>query len=65
MYTHIYRYEHTFSFIHDRQVLNKVSPESFWDRFDLRCAHSKYATRNCYDLQISKLKTRLMKRWFQ
>ena len=46
----------------DRQVmtykiLNKLSPESLWDKFELRSVHSRYETRNCHDLQIPRLNT--------
>jgi len=34
------------------KIINKSSPESFWDKFELRSVHSKYDTRNCHDLQI-------------
>ena len=47
------------------KILNKISPESLWDKFDQRSSHSTYATRNCKDLQIPKLKTELMRKSFQ
>ena len=39
------------------KILNKLSPESLRDKFELRSVHSKYKTRNCYDLQIPRLNT--------
>ena len=33
------------------KILNKISPESLWDKFDQRSSHSTYATRNCKDLK--------------
>ena len=38
-------------------ILNKLSPESLWDTFELRSVHSKYETRNCHDVQIPRLNT--------
>ena len=37
------------------KILNKLSPENLWDKFELRLVHSKYETRNCHDLQIPRL----------
>ena len=34
------------------KVINKLSPESLWDKYELRSVHSKYEPRNCQDLQI-------------
>ena len=39
------------------KILNKLSPENLWDKFELRSVRSKYETRNCYDLQIPRLNT--------
>ena len=39
------------------KILNKLSPESLWETFELRSVHSKYETRNCHDLQIPRLNT--------
>ena len=39
------------------KIKNRLSPESLWDKFELRSVHSKYATRNCHDLQIPRLNT--------
>ena len=36
------------------KILNKLSPESLWDKYQYRSAYSNYETRNCNDLQISK-----------
>ena len=47
------------------KVLNKLSPESLWDKFELRSVHSKYETRNCHDLQISRLNTEHAKNGFK
>lgn len=47
------------------KILIKMSPESLWDKFELRYFHSTYATRNCKDLQIPKIKTELMRISFQ
>ena len=45
--------------------MNKLSPESLWDKFELRSAHSKYETRNCHDLQIPRLNTEREKNGFK
>ena len=37
------------------KIINKLSPESPWDKFELRSVHSKYETRNRHDLQIQRL----------
>ena len=39
------------------KIINKLSPESLLDKFQLRSVHSKYETRNCHDLQIQRLNT--------
>ena len=39
------------------KIMNKLIPESLWDKFELRSVHSKYNTSNCYDLQIPRLNT--------
>ena len=47
------------------KIINKLSPESLWDKFDLRSVHSKYETRNCHDLQIPRLNTERPKSGFK
>ena len=37
--------------------MNKLGPASLWDIFELRSTHSRYAPRNCRDLQIPRLNT--------
>ena len=37
------------------KIINKVSPENLWDKFELRSVHSIYETRNCRNLQIPRL----------
>ena len=37
------------------KIINRLSPESLWDKFELRSVHSKYETRNCHDLPIPGL----------
>ena len=43
------------------KIINKLSPESLWDKIELRSVHSKYETWNCYDLQIPRLNTKRAK----
>ena len=45
--------------------MNKLSPESLWDKFELRSMHSSYVTRNCHDLQIPRLNTEHAKKGFK
>ena len=46
-------------------IIHKLSPESLWDKFELRSVHSKYETRNCHDLQIPRLNTERAKNGFK
>ena len=46
------------------KILNKLSPESLWDKYQYRSAYSNYETRNCKDLQIPRLKTEHAKKGF-
>ena len=32
------------------KILNKLSPESLWNKYQYRSAYSNYETRNCKDL---------------
>ena len=47
------------------KIMNKLSPESLWDKFELRSMHSSYVTRNCHDLQIPRLNTEHAKNGFK
>ena len=47
------------------KILNKLSPESLWDKFEPSSVHSKYETRNCHDLQIPILTTEHAKNGFK
>ncbi len=47
------------------KIMNKLSPESLWDKFELRSMHSSYVTRNCHDLQIPRLNTEHAKKGFK
>ena len=47
------------------KIINKLSPESLWDKFELRSIHSKYEIRNCHDLQIPRLSTERAKNGFK
>ena len=46
------------------KILNKLSPESLWEKFQYRSEFSKYKTRNCKDLQIPRLHTEHAKKGF-
>ena len=46
------------------KILNKLSPESLWDKYQYRSAYSSYETRNCKDLQIPRLTTEQAKKGF-
>ena len=47
------------------KILNKISPNSLWEKFYLRSAYLTYETRSCKNLQIPKIKTELMRKIFQ
>ena len=47
------------------KIRNKLSPESFWDKFQQRSLQSNYATRNCRDLQIPRLNTEHAKKSYR
>ena len=47
------------------KIINKLSPESLWDKFELRSVHSKYETMNCCDLQIPRINTERAKNGFK
>ena len=47
------------------KIINKLSPKSLWDKFELRSVHSKYETRNCHDLQILRLNMERAKNGFK
>lgn len=44
------------------KIMNKLSPESLWDKFQQRSSQSNYATRYCRDLQIPRLNTEYAKK---
>ena len=46
------------------KILNKLSPESLWDKYQYRSAYSNYIMRNCKDLQIPRLKLNMPKQDF-
>ena len=47
------------------KIMNKLSPGSLWDKFELRSVHSKYETRNCHYPQIPRLNTERAKNCFK
>ena len=47
------------------KIINKLSPESLLDKFELRLVHSKYETRNFHDLQTPRLYTERAKNDFK
>ena len=47
------------------KIINKLSPESLWDKFESISVHSKYETRNFHDLQIPRLNTERAKNGFK
>ena len=56
-------------FCYDRNVLthkimNRLYPESLWDKFQPRSFHSTYNTRHCKDLQIPRYRTEFVKKGF-
>ena len=47
------------------KIINKLSPENLWDKFQQRSSQSNYATRHCKDLQIPRLNTEHAKKSYQ
>ena len=47
------------------KIINKLSPERLWDKFELRSVHSKYETKDCHDLQTLTLNTERAKNGFK
>ena len=46
------------------KILNRLSPESLWDKYQYRSMYSNYETRNCKDLQIPRFITEHAKKGF-
>ena len=46
------------------KIMNRLCPESLWDKFQLRSFHSTYNTRDCKDLQIPRYRTEFAKKGF-
>ena len=46
------------------KILNKLSPDSLWNKYQCRFAYSNYITMNCKDLQIPRLRTEHAKKGF-
>ena len=47
------------------KLLNKLSPENLWGKFQQRSSQSNFATRHCKDLQIPRLNTEHAKKRYQ
>ena len=47
------------------KIINNLSPDCLWDKFELRSVHSKYKRRTCHDLQIPRLTTEIAKNGFK
>ena len=46
------------------KIVNRLCPESLWDKYDPRSSHSNYDTGHCEDLQILKYRTEFAKKGF-
>ena len=46
------------------KIMNRLCPESLWDKYQLRSFHSTYNTRHCKDLQIPRYRTEFAKKTF-
>ena len=46
------------------KILNKLSPDSLWNKYQYRFTYSNYITMNCKDLQIPRLRTEHAKKGF-
>ena len=47
------------------KIINKLSPENLWGKFQQRSSQSSYATRHCKDIQIPRLNTEHAKKSYQ
>ena len=47
------------------KIMNKLSPENLWDKFELGSMHSSYVTRKCHDRHILGLNTEHAKKGFK
>ena len=46
------------------KILNKLSPDSLWNKYQYRFAYSNHMAMNCKDLQIPRLRTEHAKKGF-
>ena len=46
------------------KIFNKLCPENLWNKFNLRSHHSRYNTRFCRNIQISKYNLEYAKKGF-
>ena len=46
------------------KMMNKICPESLWDRYKIRNTYSSYRTRNCMDIQIPWYNLEYLKKVF-
>ena len=47
------------------KIINKLSPENLWGKFQERSSQCNYARRSCKDLQIPRLNTEHAKKSYQ
>ena len=50
--------------IRSYKIVNRLCPESLWDKYHPRSFHSTYNTRHCKDLQIPRYRTEFAKKAF-
>ena len=46
------------------KIMNKICPESLWDRYKTRNMYSSYRTRNCTDIQLPRYNLEYSKKSF-
>ena len=46
------------------KMMNKICPESLWDRYKIRNTYSSYRTGNCMDIQIPRYNLEYSKKIF-
>ena len=46
------------------KIMNRMCPESLWDKFPQISLHSNYNTRNCKDIQIPRYNFEYVKKGF-
>ena len=57
----LFRYDRT---VMTYKIVNRLCPESLWNKYHPRSSYSTYNTRHCKDLQIPRYRTEFAKKGF-